>query len=117
MLPQADSPLIPQIYNTEAAIRGTASSLIRMAALCMPLFAASNAMYFTLRSGGKTFITFLFDSCFTWAANVPMAFVLTRFTGLNIVLVYFLVNVLDLIKCVLGFVLVKVGSWVTTIVE
>lgn len=111
------SPLIPQIYNTEAAIRGTASSLIRMAALCMPLFAAANAMYFTLRSGGKTFITFLFDSCFTWAANVPMAFVLTRFTGLNIVLVYFLVNVLDLIKCVLGFVLVKGGSWVKTIVE
>ena len=111
------SPLIPHVYNTEMSIRLLASSLIRVAALCMPLFALSNAMYFTLRSGGKTFITFLFDSCFTWAANVPIAFVLTRYTGLDIVLVYFLVNVLDLIKCILGFVLVKRGSWVRTIVE
>ncbi len=111
------SPLIPHVYNTEMSIRLLASSLIRVAALCMPLFALANAMYFTLRSGGKTFITFLFDSCFTWAANVPMAFVLTRFTGLNIVLVYFLVNVLDLIKCLIGFALVKGGSWVRSIVE
>lgn len=111
------SPLIPHVYNTEMSIRLLASSLIRVAALCMPLFALSNAMYFTLRSGGKTFVTFLFDSCFTWAANVPMAFVLTRYTGLDIVLVYFMVNVLDLIKCILGFVLVKRGSWVRTIVE
>lgn len=111
------SPLIPRIYNTEAAIRATASSLIRMAALCMPLFAAANAMYFTLRSGGKTFITFLFDSCFTWAANVTMAFVLTRYTGLDIVTVYFCVNVLDIVKCILGFILVRRCVWVRTIIE
>lgn len=76
------SPLIPHIYNTEPAIRELASSVIRTAALCMPLFAFANAAYFTLRSGGKTLITFFFDSCYTWLINFPIAFVLSRYTAL-----------------------------------
>lgn len=68
------APFIPRIYNTEESIRLLATELIRMAALCMPLYGFSNCEYFTLRSGGKTFITFLFDSCFTWVVSVPMAY-------------------------------------------
>ena len=68
--------------NTEPAIRELASSVIRTAALCMPLFAFANAAYFTLRSGGKTLITFFFDSCYTWLINFPIAFVLSRYTAL-----------------------------------
>ena len=62
-------------------------------------------------------ITFLFDSCYTWAVNVPIAFVLSRYTGLPIMAVYLLVNGADLIKCIIGFVLVKKGVWVNNIVN
>lgn len=86
------SPLIPHIYNTEPAIRELASSVIRTAALCMPLFAFANAAYFTLRSGGKTLITFFFDSCYTWLINFPIAFVLSRYTALPLPIVYLFVN-------------------------
>ena len=101
------APFIPRIYNTEESIRLLATELIRMAALCMPLYGFSNCEYFTLRSGGKTFITFLFDSCFTWVVSVPMAYCLSRFTGLNIVVIYLFVNGMDIIKCAIAFVLVK----------
>lgn len=111
------APFIPRIYNTEESIRLLATELIRMAALCMPLYGFSNCEYFTLRSGGKTFITFLFDSCFTWVASVPMAYCLSRFTGLNIVVIYLFVNGMDIIKCAIGFVLVKKGVWVRNIVK
>lgn len=77
----------------------------------------ANCEYFTLRSGGKTFITFLFDSCFTWAVSVPMAYCLSRFSGLNIVTIYLFVNGMDIIKCTIGFVLVKKGVWVKNIVK
>ncbi|MDD6320720.1 MAG: MATE family efflux transporter [Oscillospiraceae bacterium] len=110
------SPFIPHIYNTEPEIRMLASEIIRMSALCMPLFAFANAAYFTLRSGGKTFITFLFDSCFTWVVTVPLAFVLSRYTSLPVMLVYLFVNAGDIIKCAIGFVLVKKGVWVNNIV-
>lgn len=111
------APFIPRIYNTEEPIRLLATELIRMAALCMPLYGFANCEYFTLRSGGKTFITFLFDSCFTWAVSVPMAYCLSRFSGLNIVTIYLFVNGMDIIKCAIGFVLVKKGVWVKNIVK
>ena len=110
------SPLIPHIYNTEPAIRELASSVIRTAALCMPLFAFANAAYFTLRSGGKTLITFFFDSCYTWLINFPIAFVLSRYTALPLPIVYLFVNGVDLLKCIIGFILVKKGVWVNNIV-
>ena len=110
------SPLIPHIYNTELAIRLLASECICVYAVCMPLQGFANCSYFILRSGGKTFITFLFDSCFTWVVTVPAAFLLCRYTGLNIVTVYLAVCGLDLIKCLLGFVMVKKGIWVKNIV-
>ncbi len=111
------APLIPQIYNTEESIRLLATELIRMAALCMPLFGFANCAYFTLRSGGKTFITFLFDSCFSWVVSVPAAYCLSRFTGLPLVSIYLIVNGLDIVKCAIGFVLVKKGVWVKNIVS
>ena len=110
------SPLIPHIYNTEPAIRELASSVIRTAALCMPRFAFANAAYFTLRSGGKTLITFFFDSCYTWLINFPIAFVLSRYTALPLPIVYLFVNGVDLLKCIIGFILVKKGVWVNNIV-
>ena len=111
------SPLIPQIYNTEGSIRALASQFIRVVACCMPLFGFANCAYFTLRSGGKTFVTFLFDSCFTWVVSVPMAFFLTRYTALPIVSIFFVCSALDFIKCVLGFILIKKGIWVRNIVK
>lgn len=112
----ACSPFIPHIYNTELEIRLLAAQCIRVVALCMPLFAFANCAYFILRSGGKTLLTFLFDSCFTWVVSVPAAFVLSRYTDLYVVYIYLTVSALDLIKCVLGFIMVKRGVWVKNIV-
>ena len=111
------APYIPRIYNTEESIRLLATELIRVAAVCMPLFGFANCAFFTLRSGGNTLITFLFDSCFTWAVSVSAAFVLSRFTALPIVPIYFIVNGLDAVKCAIGFVLMKKGVWVRNIVK
>ena len=75
-----------------------------------------HSTYFTLRTGGKTIVTFLFDSVFLWAVTTPVAFVLSRYTGLPIIPLYLSCQLLDLIKCAIGFVLVKKGVWVNNIV-
>lgn len=111
------APLFPQIYNTTDEVRELARQFIVIAALCMPLYAFANSTYFTLRAGGKTVITFLFDSVFIWAVNIPMVFVLAHYTGVNIVYVYLACQLLDLVKCIIGFFLVKNGVWLQNIVE
>lgn len=111
------SNLFPQIYNTTDDIRSLASAFIRITAIMMPFCAFTNAAYFTLRSGGKTFVTFLFDSCFVWCVCVPLAFVLTRFSPLAIVPVYAICQGTEAVKCLLGGYMIKRGSWIQNIVD
>ncbi len=110
------SPFIPRIYNTEPSVRELATAFIRVVSMTMFCNAVANVSYFTLRAGGKTIITFLFDAGATWLLSVPVAFFLTRFTSLPIVLIYFLVCVTELFKGFIGIGLVKQGSWVRKIV-
>ncbi|MBQ7470380.1 MAG: MATE family efflux transporter [Pseudobutyrivibrio sp.] len=108
--------LFPHIYNVDANIRSLATSFIAVAAVWMPFCSFSHCSYFTLRSGGKTLVTFLFDSVFTWVVMAPFAFVLTRYTSLGIVWVYFLVQGTELIKNIMGYFMVKSNVWLVKIV-
>lgn len=110
------APLFPAIYNTTDEVRSLATQFIRIIALCMPICAFLHSSYFTLRSGGKTVITFIFDSGFAWVVSIPAAFILIHYTTFPIVPLYLLCQLLDILKCILGFVLVKKGVWLHNIV-
>ena len=112
----AMAPLLPMQYNTEAHVRERAKYLIMISAVFMPQNAFLHASYFTLRSGGKTIVTFLFDSVFIWCVSVTIAFTLSRFTTLPVTAVFIFVQLGDIIKCIIGFVLVKKGVWLQNIV-
>ena len=111
------APLFPKMYKIDDEARLLARYFIMAAAVFMPQHAFLHATYFTLRSGGKTIITFLFDSVFIWCVSVVIAFVLTRYTALPVVMVYVMVQMGDIIKSVIGFILVKKGIWLQNIVE
>ena len=106
----------PQIYNTSEQIKELATSFIAVSAIIMPFCSFSHASYFTLRSGGKTLVTFLFDSVFTWVVVVPTAFVLAHYTGLGIVSVYFFVQATELIKVAIGYFMVRSNVWLVQMV-
>lgn len=107
----------PLLYNTNDEARALATYFIILTAVFMPQNAFLHASYFTLRSGGRTIITFLFDSVFIWCVSVVIAFCLSRYTALPVVAVYVFVQMGDWIKCVIGFVLVKKGIWLQNIVD
>lgn len=106
------APLFPAIYNTSDEIRAIATGLIRVSALLMPVQSFANACYFTLRSGGKTGITFLFDCVFVWVISVPLAMALAHLTAVPILTMFALCQGVDVLKCIIGFVLVKKGVWI-----
>lgn len=111
------SNVFPQIYKTTDSVRQLSASFIRIGAMFMPFCAYTNAAYFTLRSGGKTLVTFLFDSCFVWGICVPLALVLTRYTGLPIVPLYFICQATEVLKCFLGGIMLRRGTWIQNIVH
>lgn len=107
---------IPDFYKVDAEIRALATKIMCISAAFMPINAYAHASYFTLRSGGQTFVTFLFDSCFVWVVTVPLAFVLSRYTDVAILPLYAACQAVDIIKCIIGTVLLKKGIWVRNIV-
>ena len=107
---------IPHFYNVDDNVKHLATRLMQIAAIAMPIDAFSHGAYFTLRSGGKTFITFLFDCGYVWLINVPIAICLSSFTTLNILIIYAIINFAAISKCFLGFYLVRKGIWVRNIV-
>ncbi len=113
----AAAPLFPAIYNTEQAVRDLATAFIRIMAVYMPFGAFLHASYFTLRSGGKTIITFLFDSVFICCVSLPSAYIMAHYTAVPIIPLYAAVQAIDVIKCVIGFILVKRRVWVQNIIE
>ena len=111
------APLIPEIYNTTGTVKELAKQLLLVNAAMMPVNAFTNSCYFTLRSGGKTIITFVFDCMFVWVLSIPVAFILSRFTSMSILPMFIIVEALNLIKCAIGFWLVKERKWVKNLVH
>lgn len=111
------APLVPNIYNTTDEVRRMATDFLYVVALMMPFYAFAHGCYFTLRSGGKTLITMFFDCGYTWCLSIPLAFFLANYTGMPILPLYICIQLLDVIKCVIGFILVKKGVWINNIVN
>ena len=108
----ACSGIFPLLYNTTEIVRHLATWLICINAMAMPFNSYTNATYFTLRSGGQTMVTFLFDSCFVWVCCVPLAYCLSRFTDLSILPLFAICLSTDLLKCVVGAVMIRQGKWI-----
>ena len=112
----AMAPVFPALYNTSEAVRAEAAQLIRIGGLLMANAALYNSSYFTLRSGGKTVITFLFDSVFTCLVSFSLAFVLSRYTQMTLPQLFLSVQLADVLKSVIGLWLVEKRVWVHNLV-
>jgi len=106
----------PSIYATEEGVKELARNFIMIAAAVMPLNAFCHCSYFTLRTGGKTVVTFLFDSVYTWVLVIPVATLLSKHTTLPIITVFFLVQAMEIVKATIGFFMVRSGVWIQNIV-
>lgn len=111
------SHLFPSFYNTTDVIKDYAADFIIITALFFPVQGILNTLYFTLRSGGKTFVTFLFDSVYSWVVPVPCAFLLCKFTVIPILAVYAIIQAADLIKVTIGAILIRKGVWISNLAE
>ena len=107
----------PKIYNTTDAVRLLATQLICVSAVMLPFNSYTNAAYFTLRSGGQTLVTFLFDSCYVWTVCVPLAFCLSRFTDIPILPLYILCQTTEIVKCAVGAVMLRRGAWIQNLAQ
>ena len=115
MILMALAQVFPQVYNTTDYVKKLAREFLMVQAIFTPQIALLHTTYFTLRSGGKTIITFIFDSMFVWLVSVPIAFTLSRYTSLYAVLIFAIVNMAEITKAVFGLVLVIRNKWMNNL--
>ena len=112
------APYIPLLYDVEVEVRTIATKLLIISGLALPMHTLVHGIYFAVRSGGKTFITFLFDSVYTWAVPAMLALMLvTFFPQFDIVTVYLIVQFSDALKMTIGLLMLKSGFWANTIID
>ena len=111
------APVFPELYNTTAEVKTLAARFMMIMAALMPFTTLSHTCYFTLRSGGKTLITFVFDSCFMWAVNVPAAWCAAHLTVWPVLLVFAFASSMDIIKAAIGLYLVGKKTWVNNLAQ
>ena len=109
--------VFPSLYDTTEEVRHLGQWFIIITAVFFPIQGVLNVFYFTLRSGGKTVITFLFDSVFTWVIPIPAALLMCHFTSLPILGIYAIVQAADILKVVIGYILIQKGVWISNLVE
>lgn len=109
------SPFIPYIYNTSEHVRGLSTSFMLVLAATMFIKSFAHCCYFTLRSGGKTVMTFVFDCLSIWVVNIPVLYSLVHFSSLGIVAIYLVAQMVDIVKCIFGAILLYKGVWINNI--
>lgn len=114
----ASAPFIPLIYNTEEDVRQLATQLLMIAGAFLPLHAFVHCAYFTIRSGGRTFVTFLFDCVYTWVMCLPVAFLLSYYTAWTLPMIYTAVMCADsVLKSIIAGIMLKSGIWAKNVVN
>lgn len=112
----ATAGLVPMLYKTEPEVRSLAADFLRIMGLTMPISAFVHVAYFTIRSGGKTVVTFFFDSVYTWVVTASLSLVLCHYTTLDVRTIFFIVHFSDIIKLIISIPMLRSGFWANNLV-
>ena len=111
------SLFFPYVYNTSEEVRVLARNMMLLSSINMPFVAYANSAYFTMRSGGKVAITFIFDSGFMWVIVMPLCFILSYLTSLPIIPLYFICQATEIVKAFFGASLYRKKTWAKSLVN
>lgn len=106
--------IVPNFYNVSPESERWAVYFIKTSAIFMPFLCYENSAYFILRAGGRVVITSIFDGYFVFFGVCTVAFIFKSFAP--IWLTYIAVQFCDVLKAILGFVLLKSRIWVRNFV-
>ena len=107
----------PGLYNVTPEVRRTARDMLLITALFLPINSALICAYYVVRSGGKTVLTTFLDSGLMWLFQCVPAYLLSRFTGIRVIPLYFWVQFGMVLKLAVNLYFVRRGDWVHSLVE
>lgn len=111
------SALFPMLYKATEEVRGLATFMIIVSSCALPFFSYTHAAYFTLRSGGRVGVTFIFDSVYMWVVVLPTVMLLSKFTDISIYWLFIAGTAAEALKCLFGVVFLRKINWARSLVS
>ena len=105
------STVFPYFYTDVQSVIELARYSMICFGLTMPAAALATSTYYTIRSGGRVFITMLFDSVYAWVIVIPVVASLAFFTDIPFRILLPIILVVENLKLVPGLILVGKGIW------
>lgn len=106
------APYIHHLYLLSDSAIHALEVLIRIKSCLMPIYVINVCTFFVLRAGGDTFSTMLIDSGFLWIGPVAVSTLLSLFSPIDLVPLYIIIELLDVVKMFVAFWFLKRGHWV-----
>ena len=103
------------LYNVDSFTRYQAIGMILICACFMPVAAIVQINIGMLRAGGKTLFASALDTLFMWGMYLPVIIALSRSTEIDGVGIYLVSQLMGLIKCAVGCIIVKRGHWINNL--
>lgn len=108
---------ITNYYNIPPYIKSYVVECIHYFAYIYPFFTIYCIIFYILRSGGQTLLTTLIDGTFIWLLEIPLQFILIKFTSLKLPMIYFYVLSLTFLKCILGLYFINKKTWLNNLTK
>ena len=104
-------PIVSLYTGVSLNARELAAVLIRFNAFFILLSGVNTNLFFLLRAGGRSGLVFFFDSVYGWIISIPALILINNFTSVDFKTLYMVIYSLDIIKCIIGFILVYSKKW------
>ena len=107
----------PGMYNVTPEVRRIDRDLMLATVIFMPVNASLSSTYYIIRAGGNTVLTMLVDSGAIWLAQALPAFLLSQYTAIGIIALYFCAQCGLILKLAVQLYFVRRGGWARSLVE
>lgn len=106
------SGVFPLLYETTDQVRELSGYIMTCFGFTMPAAALATSTYYTIRSGGRVFVTMLFDSVYAWVIVIPVVASLAYLTDISFYYLLPITLIVENLKLLPGLYLVNKGIWI-----
>lgn len=112
------SGVIPHAFEkVDPLQKQLATQLLLVYGAFLPFFVIPSVAFGALRTGGKAKYVVIVDVISMWLYAVPIAWILITQTNLDVIYIYLIVQLGDLVKGIIGIVLMLKVNWAVNLAE
>lgn len=107
--------LVPILYKVNPDVIKNTQQLMGLMGTFFPIYFLTATCFYILRSGGDIKSVLLMDTVYSWTIVIPTCYLLRSILGVPLITSFAIIQVLEVVKLLLGFRFVTKNKWAKNI--